>query len=145
MTLFALSYAAALPQAVIEEVNATALAPRVFIVDALVANRGYLPTNITEQAIKQQAVRPDRLRIEVPEGAKLVNGQSQVEIGFLEGYALTQDVWGRYKSPTHQMARVSWTVELQEGQSGQVTVALLSERGGASHRVVELEQLTKER
>ncbi|HSL93095.1 MAG TPA: M14 family metallopeptidase [Bacillota bacterium] len=138
MTLFALSYAAALPQAVIEEVTVTELAPQIFHIEALVANRGFLPTNITEQAIKQQAVRPDRLRIELPEGIALVNAENQVEIGFLEGYALAQDVWGRYKSPAHQMARVSWTVEVSDDSPGQVTVVLLSERGGTSQTVVDL-------
>ena len=138
MTLFALSYAAALPQAVIEEVTITPLAKGVFTIEALVANRGFLPTNVTEQAIKQQAVRPDRLRIDLPEGAVLLSDANQIEIGFLEGYALTHDAWGRYKSPARQMARVSWTVELRDAGAGTATLSLLSERGGNSHKTIEL-------
>jgi hypothetical protein len=138
MTLFALSYAAALPHAVIEEVTVTALAPQLYQIEVLVANRGFLPTNITEQAVKQQAVRPDRVRIEVPDGVKLLGGESQMELGFLEGYALAQDVWGRYKSPSNQMARASWTVEVVGSEPHQVALSLLSERGGVSETIVDL-------
>ncbi|HSL93803.1 MAG TPA: M14 family metallopeptidase [Bacillota bacterium] len=139
MTLFALSYAAALPEACIDEVEVTTLADDLFSVDVLVSNRGYLPTNITQHAVRQQAVRPDRVRLELGEGMSLVNGTLQREIGFLEGYALAEDVWGRYKPPTNQMARVSWTVRIPEGSPRQLTVWLLSERGGTACTTVELD------
>ncbi|HSL94135.1 MAG TPA: carboxypeptidase, partial [Bacillota bacterium] len=73
------------------------------------------------------------------EGMSIVNGTAQREIGFLEGYALAQDVWGRYKSPANQMARVSWTVRVPEGSPRQLTVRLLSERGGTSSTTVALD------
>ncbi len=138
MTLFALSYAAALPLACIDEIEVKRLADDLFAVDALVSNRGYLPTNITQHAVKQQAVRPDRVKLELGSGMSIVNGTSQREIGYLEGYALTQDVWGRYKAPGNQMARVSWTVRVPAGSAAQLTVRLLSERGGNSSKTVDL-------
>lgn len=138
MTLFAIAYAAALPNACIDEVKVKELAPNLFSIEALVSNRGYLPTNITEHAVKQQAVRPDRVKLKPGQGVKVINGTSQVEIGFLEGYALAQDVWGRYKSPARQMARVNWTVEVAEESKANVTVCLLSERGGTKELKVEL-------
>lgn len=138
MTLFALSYAAALPEACIEEVQVTNLGEDVYSVEVLVSNRGYLPTNITQHAVRQQAVRPDRVKLELGEGMSLVNSTAQQEIGFLEGYALTHDVWGRYKSPANQMARVCWTVRVPQGAPQSLTVWLLSERGGNTSTTVGL-------
>ena len=138
MTLFALGYAAALPNAVIEEVEVASPAPGIFSVQVLVSNRGFLPTNVTEQAIKQQAIRPDRVRIELGNGMKLLNSDQQVEVGFLEGYALTHDVWGRYRSPAKQMARVKWTLEVTDGGDKSVAIIFASERGGTSETIVDL-------
>jgi len=137
ITGFTLAYALALPEVHIDEVKIAQVTPGLYSIHAVVSNHGYMSTSITKQAIKQNAVRPDLLRIELPENAVLVNCDYQYELGHLEGYSSGQQAWMYRISPPQQgVARVKWNVKAPEGT--EVTIKLMSQRGGSKTRQVTL-------
>lgn len=139
ITNFTLAYALALPEVHIDDIIVEKIADGMYSVQAVVSNHGYLSTNITNQATKQRAVRPDLVRIELPSGATLVNSDYQYELGHLEGYARGQQSWLYWMSPPQKgVARVKWNVKTDD-VSTSVTIELRSQRGGSKHRQVTLE------
>lgn len=139
--LFVLRHAAALPEVDIDDVKVQSTgAPGAYKITALVINRGYLPTNVTNKAKKTGVVRPDRVRLEFAVdggGIRLVSGKAEQEIGFLEGYMAGQRPgWGRGE-PAKSAARVEWVVQATD-QPGEVTIVADSSRGGLVRRRVSL-------
>ncbi len=136
-TLWNLKHAASLPRTSIEEVTVEELEEGVYRIQALLANHGYLPTNITNRARAVEAVNEDRAFLHVPEGAELLFGKAEQEIGFLEGYMNGQKAaWGT-PAPARSAARVSWVVRAPEGT--QLELTLKSERGGTVRQNVTLQ------
>ena len=90
-----------LPKLAIHTLQVTPLGENNYRINLVVENTGYLPTYTSEQGKKRKAIRPVRLELELPAGARLVNGRSRVELGHLEGRSNKFDVttcWG--ESPT---------------------------------------------
>jgi hypothetical protein len=140
LTLFAISYALALPEVAIDRVEVEKIDCDTYSVHAVVSNHGYLSTNITEQATKQKVLRPDLVRIELAEGMTLFNSEPQVEIGHLSGYSASQHNWFyHYSPPARSVARVKWNIKLAPGSEEKtVTVVLISQRGGKKQQAVSL-------
>lgn len=135
ITGFTLAYALALPEVHIDEVAVEKVAEGMYSVHALVSNHGFLSTNVTMQAIKQKAVRPDIVSITLPDSAELVNSEYQYEIGHLEGYSVAQQGWMYWTSPPQKgIARVKWNIKAQE--STKATITLKSQRGGTESQEV---------
>ncbi|MBS3937913.1 MAG: hypothetical protein KGZ50_05025 [Peptococcaceae bacterium] len=138
MTLFSLAYARALPEVQIDEIKVEKLAENMFSVHAVVSNHSYLSTNITEQAKKQRAVRADIVRLDYPPQVELINSEHQYEIGHLQGYHAGQQVWYYHAAPPQKgMARVRWNLRTA-GSRAEVTVTLVSQRGGTRRQTVTL-------
>ncbi|MDP2872059.1 MAG: M14 family metallopeptidase [Bacillota bacterium] len=135
--LFVLRHAAALPEVDVSDVKVERVgATSAYRVTALVINRGYLPTNITNRGKKVGVVKPDTVRIELGEGMRLISGKAEQEIGFLEGYMAGQRPgWGRGE-PAKSAARVEWVVQADGGdpEARNVCVEISSGRGGCARR-----------
>jgi len=139
ITGFTLAYALSLPEVHIDEVVVEKLTDGMYSVQAVVSNHGFLSTNITKQAVKHRAVRPDLVRIELPEGASLTNSDLQYEIGHLEGYAAAQQSWLHWVSPPQKgVARVKWNVRTATSPC-KLNIVLRSQRGGTKVQQVVLE------
>ncbi len=135
---FAMNYALALPEVAIDEVAVQRVAPGVYDISAVVSNHSYLPTHISQMALKHKAVRPDAVRLELASGMALVNCEAKQEIGHLAGYAAVQNVrWGG-GSPAQGSRRVHWTVKIENEAERRVKLRLISQRGGTVVREVEL-------
>jgi hypothetical protein len=123
---FAVVQALHTPVAKIQEVSVgPGERPGEWAITATLANEGYLDTSM-EQARRAGVAKPDRVSIELPEGA-ITAGSSTVELEFMRG---TRD------SDFVSLYRAFWTVEAPEGTS--VTVILWSEKGGTDRREVVL-------
>jgi len=83
--MFALRHAALLPLLRITEASVVKVAPSVFKVTARVANTGFLPTNVTQMAVKIKVAKPVVAELKLPEDAELVTGHEKVDLGHLEG------------------------------------------------------------
>jgi len=89
-------------------------------VTAKVQNQGYLPTNVTEQAIRNQTAKTVKVSISL-EGADLVFGDETVDIGHLIGNRSLPET-------------VEWMIKSTGGGSPEVIVAAVSEKGGSHSR-----------
>lgn len=138
ITQFALGFALALPEVHIDELQVERLGDNVFSVTAVVSNQGYLPTNISQMALKQRAVRPDSMKLELPAGAELINCEAQQLVGHMEGYAAGQRVrFYNFMPPAKSVRRVYWTIRGRAGDC--VTIRLVSQRGGTVSQTVCLD------
>jgi len=99
-----------------------------FKVTASVQNQGYLPTNVTEQAIRNETAKQVKVSIAL-EGASLEMGQSDVAIGHLSGTARSLD------PPVHQ---VEWMVKASQRGSASAVIKVVSEKGGADTKRIDL-------
>jgi hypothetical protein len=104
----------------VTEVTATPEESGFWRVTAKVQNQGYLPTNVTEQAIRNRTAKPVRVSISL-DGAELVFGHATQDIGHLAG--------NRAEPVT-----VEWMIKTSgRGRPG-VVVTAVSEKGGTHSR-----------
>jgi hypothetical protein len=85
-----------------------------------IQNVGYLPTNVTEQALRNRTAQTVKVSITL-EGATLEMGKAQVDIGHLSGTAAGLD------PPVHS---VEWMVKVSGKESGMARIEVTSEKGG---------------
>ena len=144
--LFVLRHAGALPEVAVAEAVAEPVGEGAdaYRISALVVNRGFLATCITNKGRQPGVVKPDRVILELGEGWRLVSGQREQEIGYLDGYSAGQRPgWGR-ALPAKSSVRLEWVVarETAGGDAAgarlpvtaAVAVKSLSSRGGVSRR-----------
>jgi hypothetical protein len=106
------------------------------LIRAVVENTGWLPTTVTEKAVERKAVRPLSLEIELPDGAKLVGGETKVEAGQLTGRALRRSLFWWDSDATTDRAKVEWVLEAPEGST--VTITARHERAGTVRETISL-------
>ncbi|HWI65901.1 MAG TPA: M14 family metallopeptidase [Symbiobacteriaceae bacterium] len=136
--LFCIKHAAASPRLELASAKAEHLGDGVYKVEVVVKNRGYLPTNGTEQAKAVKAVKPIQAEVTLPEGAELVLGKVREELGHLDGRILANQ--GFYPSSVinQREKRVEWIVKAPAG--GAMTVRVVSEKAGKVAATLTLAQ-----
>jgi murein tripeptide amidase MpaA len=126
------------PRLEIREPKAEALGGDLYKVSVIVQNAGYLPTYVSEQAKKVGANKPVKVEIALGEGAEIVSGTAEQEIGHLTGRANQYGVlsWnGTF--PLDSRAIAEWIIR-QKG--GSVTVTAATAKAGSQTVEVPLEQ-----
>jgi murein tripeptide amidase MpaA len=96
LSRFALSHAASAPH-LLTHLETEELAQGLRRIELVVENAGYLPTHVTRVAADKKLTRPVEVRIELPQGARLVSGEREVELGHLAGRSALAG--NRWKSP----------------------------------------------
>jgi len=91
-------------------------------ITASIQNQGYLPTNITEQAIRNQTAKGVWVSISL-EGAELVFGEGTVDIGNLPGDRSLPET-------------VEWMIKSTGRGMPTVVVTAVSEKGGTHSRTL---------
>lgn len=130
--LFNLAHAAASPQVRIDTLTIESLGTGLHKVRAVVANHGYLPTNLSDVAIDKGVAKPVQVSITLEKGELLMN-PAQVNLGHLAGRSERFAPWSPWGQQwTASAAPVEWLVRLAEGGSVEVTAS--SEKGG-KHRL----------
>ena len=84
LTRFALAHASCAPR-LEAELKVEALSDGLRKVVLEVDNSGYLSTNVTRIAVDKKVARPVKAEIKLPEGAELVSGEREVDLGHLAG------------------------------------------------------------
>lgn len=126
--LFTIAHALALPLLAIGEVRVTAVGGNVFKVEAQVANRGYLPTNVTQVAIKLKETQPVAVTLS-GDALRIVAGKAKQDLGQIKGRGSGgMAIWGNSSSPVTE-AWAEWVVQAEPG--ARVTVAVKHDRGGS--------------
>lgn len=109
MTRFLLAHAQAAPQLRADFHQVEEIGDGVYRIAVAARNEGYLPTHVTEQALKMKKADPVEARICIGPDDKLLTGKEREEIGHLAGYG------GRRK--------VEWIVRFVGQPSAQISVA----------------------
>jgi hypothetical protein len=136
---WAIHLALASPLLHVLELDARHVSGDVHVVRAVVANTGWLPTNVTEQARLRDQAPPVTATIELPAGASLVTGRQRVELGQLAGRsgARSSTTWWGHEPGTPDRALVEWVVQAPD--LGCVEVAVSQPRAGVATLGVELD------
>ncbi len=130
LTRFALSNAEAAPR-LEATLDTEEVSPGLQRLELRVQNTGYLPTNVTRIAADKKLVQPVEAEISLPEGADLVSGEREVDLGHLTGRsALEGNSWKDPSFfaglPSDYARRVVWVVR----GAGPVEVEVRSEKAG---------------
>ena len=135
---FNLRHAAAAPRVRVERADAEHMGADLWRVRAVVANHGYLPTNLSDVAIQRQVAKPATVTLEL-EGAELLMNPRTVELGHLAGRnerVFPWSPWGPTWSPSTKAAE--WLVRVPDPQGARISVVAAAERGGRHERAVGL-------
>lgn len=125
-TRFLLAHAQASPKLRAEVHGAERISEDTWRISIAVRNDGYLPTQVTEQALKRGQVRPVEARLQLAEGAELLAGQERTELGQLDGYGAGG--WRGDGVSGRQRRKVEWVVRFAGEPSG--TIEVRSDRAG---------------
>ena len=114
---FAIAHASTAPR-LAAELRTEELVPGVRRLELRVENTGYLPTNVTRIAADKKLVKPVKATLALPEGAELVSGEPETDLGHLAGRSAL--VGGGWKGPaffrglpSDNAARCVWVVRGQ--------------------------------
>ena len=91
-----------------------------FKVTAKIQNQGFLPTNVTQQAIRNRTAKTVKVNLTL-NGARLIMGKENVDLGHLPGNSV------RSSSPVQT---VEWMVQASEKKAPTAVIKALSEKGG---------------
>ncbi len=136
--LFTLAHALMSPRIALRRADVHRQAADLYKITVVVANEGFLPTYTSKRAQERRIVRPIEVRLSLPEGASIVSGEAEHEIGQLEGRS--NKIYGGWFSSnnlTDNQKRLEWVVRASEGSSAQVEVR--SERAGTIRANLRLE------
>lgn len=102
-----------------------ALGDSTWLVEVVVENAGWLPTNVTKRAVDAGVATPMRATLTLPDGASLVHGRPEVELGQLQGRALRTSSIGMFavaNDGTGDRGVARWTVRAPAGTTLEVEV-----------------------
>jgi hypothetical protein len=97
---------------------------------AHIQNQGFLPTNVTRQAIVNQTAKTVKAMISLEE-AEMVMGKEKVDLGHLPGHTSLDP------SPVQT---VEWMVKTTGQGKPSATIKVVSEKGGRHTKVIALEK-----
>jgi len=134
---FTLRHAACAPSLAMSLVTTEPLGADLYRIRAVVENRGYLPTNVSAQAIKQKVAKPVLATISL-DGIELVMGEPTQALGHLAGRSERRSEWSPWGHAWGSPRRTAeWLVRGPE--AAMVTIEARSEKAGAASMTVELE------
>jgi hypothetical protein len=127
------------PKLEIHSLTAESRGNNLYYIRLVLHNTGWLPTQVSEQALKMKVVRELEVDITLPDGAELVTGQLKTKCGQLKGrdeeYALSYWV----SNPTKERAKVEWVIHAPNG--GEVSITAVHQRAGTVRTTVNLDDL----
>ncbi|MBQ1446640.1 MAG: hypothetical protein IIZ14_05250, partial [Solobacterium sp.] len=110
----------------------------IYRITAVVGNRGFLPTNITDQAVRAAVNKP--VIVEISGVKELVTGKEKEEIGDLSGFsrAQTKVSYGLVtnRKEAEMKRKVSWIVKAEAGDT--VSVHVSHEKSGKDTKEIVL-------
>lgn len=138
---FVLHHAAASPLVRIGSLRAQPFGDGFFRVAAGVENLGYLPTNLTDQALRIGIARPVAVTLDPGPDAERLMGDETQEIGHLAGRVTRRTPYDPWRRPWGEATRqVEWLVRLRGADRAALTVRVVAEKGGADESVLTIER-----
>jgi murein tripeptide amidase MpaA len=115
---FVLRMMGVLPKLELDELQVEPLAGDVCKVSVVVRNTGFLPTNLSETGKSVPSLKGVRVTLQLGDGAEIVSGKPEQDLGHLEGRANVHGPMGipaRYGNLAR--AKVEWVVRAAPGAS----------------------------
>jgi hypothetical protein len=137
--MFTLQHALTAPRLNISEAKTTKVSDRLYKIEAIVENLGYLPTYVTRRAVDAKVVTPVTAELALGEGAELVSGKRQQDLDHLSGRSERGMNYSRFIDWHKASKKVEWVVRVKGDDPAEVTVKVLSQRAGQDARTVILE------
>lgn len=135
-TLFTLLHAEASPRLQAKLVKVEKAGSDIFRIVVVLENTGFLPTYTSAKALEKKAVEGIRVKLLVPEGAKLLAGEVIADIGHLEGRSnKVETVFGAPYGD--QEKKLEWVVQAQRGTALQMEA--VAQRAGTVRITIRLE------
>ncbi len=132
--LFTVEHALSLPLLRVSDVRVKHLGAANYSVVVEVANRGYLPTNVTQVAVNMKQTQPVEVRLEGAD--RIVGGKAKQELGHISGRGSgSSSIWGGSTSPTTS-AWAEWVVQAKPG--AKLTIQVKHDRAGTLTHEVKL-------
>jgi len=136
-----LKAAALLPEVKITEVKKSIISEGLYKIEATVQNVGFMPTYITQQAIKITAAQPVKVRIDVGTDSEVVSGRERVLIGNLEGNSERLPGYPAYSVPggksEESKKTVEWILKAKK-RPAKAKITCMSEKAGTDSREIVL-------
>ncbi len=114
----------------IVDVEVTPLEANYFKVTAKIQNQGFLPTNVTQQAIKNRTAKTVKVSVAL-NGAELIMGKEKIDLDHLDGHTV------RSPSPVQE---VEWMLKAPGRKAFTPVIQVKSEKGGTHARKVTLKK-----
>ena len=108
----------------ITELKAQKFGSGFFKIKAGIQNQGYLPTNVTQQAINNRTAKTVKANITLS-GGELIMGEKSVDMGHLRGNRSSPET-------------VEWMIKADGNNKITITVDAVSEKGGTDTKKLEL-------
>ena len=137
-TKFYLRFMQAMPRLVIEDIEVKEITGNTFLVNVIVGNRGYLPTNLTDTAKKIKVAKEVEVTLE---NANVIQGNSTIKIKDLAGYSQTITgayFYGNYATVQNAEAKkkVTWLIQGKKGDT--LNICLKQEKAGKVEKEINL-------
>jgi hypothetical protein len=116
------------PSVRIVSVEATPGDAGYFKITAKIQNQGFLPTNVTQHAIRNRTAKTVKATLTLT-GAKIVMGKERVDLGHLRGHTV------RSSSPVNT---VEWMVKATGRRAPTAVIKAVSEKGGTDTKKLTL-------
>ncbi|HSG91870.1 MAG TPA: M14 family metallopeptidase [Pseudomonadales bacterium] len=110
------------PRLAVRSQKAEAITDDTTLVQVVVENRGYLPSQGSMRALELKAVRGLIAQIELPEGASLVQGAARAEHGQLAGRAYRPSIviGGLFSDDSSDRLKLEWVVRGATGRDVEI-------------------------
>ena len=136
-TKFSLRYLLALPKLNIEDTTVTKLAPKIYKVEAVIANDGYMPTYLSNEAKKLK--KDESIKVTI-ENCKVLSKDKTIEIDSLGGYSLcdtSSSLYGNLQTTNRNdiACKVEWIIETGDDN---ITIMAYNNKCGKVSKTVSL-------
>ena len=136
-TKFSLRYLLALPKLNSEDSTVTKLAPNIYKVEAVIANDGYMPTYLSNEAKKLK--KDESIKVTI-ENCKVLSKDKTIEIDSLGGYSLcdtSSSLYGNLQTTNRNdiACKVEWIIETGDDN---ITIMAYNNKCGKVSKTVSL-------
>ena len=103
----------------------------------VVDNTGFLPTNLSEQAVQMREAQPVMAELSGPDGMRFVHGQAARDLGHLAGRSSRSIAYSRFYDFPASNQSVLWTVSVDE-MPARLVVSAGCPRAGTVQAEIEI-------
>ncbi len=111
---FTLRHAAAAPRLRLRDLRVEPIGTELFRIEVVVDNTGYLPTNLSQQAIAMREAKPVAIRLSGPKTMQFTHGMARQELGHLAGRSNRPTTYSRFYDWSASAHCARWTVRLDD-------------------------------